>query len=328
MNLTFKQMLLAIALAMLIAAICSGQTISTKALVVGSPIKIALTTAYTTALLFPSQPSGVFGLGLGSGNNNNTGCIVQLEHPDGSDVLVLHALTENAHIIATVLLENQLYVFDLRTNPTPSDADVAVTMVRQGSSQDNGTAPKATPVTPEDIVAARPKMDPEILIGLLRRARDSAILQPLYRDLYSGYSKKEVFFTSDSGSVKTTVTSVHRFSKEDAVVLQCVVENETDQPLTFDGRAATVLVANEVHPIKLLDCLRPIPAHTRTLCDIVLQGETDGSRANLSIDNEYRIELPSDSGNIWTLKNGSRPKTPFNIPPPFKSPITSARDIQ
>jgi hypothetical protein len=179
MNLTFKQMLLAIALAMLIAAICSGQTISTKALVVGSPIKIALTTAYTTALLFPSQPSGVFGLGLGSASNNNTGCVVQLDHPDGSNVVIFHAVTENAHVIATVLLDGVLYVFDLRTNPTPSDADVAVTMVRQGSSQDNGTAPKAAPVTVEDIVAARPKMDPEILIGLLRRARDSASLQPL-----------------------------------------------------------------------------------------------------------------------------------------------------
>ncbi len=320
MRVTVKQILLAIAFAVLLAAICSGQTISTKALVVGSPIRIALSQSVTTTLLFPSAISGTFGLGLiTDGNNPNASGCVQLTHPDGSGILVLHAVTENAHVIATILLDGALYVFDLQCSSTP---DVAVTMVRQGSSQDNGTAPKATPVTVEDIVADRPKFDPEILIGLLRRARDSAILQPLYHDLYSGYSKKEVFFTSDSGSVKTTVTSVHRFSKEDAVVLQGVIENETDQPLTFDGRAVTVLCANEVHPVKLLDCLRPIPAHTRTLCDAVLQGDIDGGRANLSIDNEYRIML-GETG-IWSLKNGGAVKQPFKVPAPMKrSPLAT-----
>ena len=61
-------------------------------------------------------------------------------------------------------------------------------------------------------------------------------------------------------------------------------------------KSATVQVANEIHPIKLLDCLRPIPANTTVPIDVVIQGDIDGGRANLAIVNEYRIILPRPEG--------------------------------
>src|SRR5262249_17825491 len=132
---------------------------------------------------------------------------------------------------------------------------------------------------------------------------------------------------------KTTVITLHRFSKEDAVVLQCVVENKLDRPITFDGRAATILVANEVFPVKLLDCLRPIPPHTKTLCDAVIQGDIDGGRANLSIENEFRLELPPVNGEstVWDWKNGSQPKGKFKVPSPEPSspiPLTQTGNLK
>jgi hypothetical protein len=66
-------------------------------------------------------------------------------------------------------------------------------------------------VTPEEIKAARIKYDPEIFVGFERRARDAALLKPLYPDLYSGYSVREADYTSDSSVVKTTVKTIHRF---------------------------------------------------------------------------------------------------------------------
>jgi hypothetical protein len=193
-----------------------------------SPTQINLSPQLTTTLLFPAVPSGTFGLGLVNNQGSSANGSVQIEHPDGSQIIILHALNEDARVTMTVLLEGQLYVFDLRSAPMP---DVAVTLVKADAA-----APRAVDVTPEEIRAARPKVDPELLIGLLRRARDAALLQPLYHDLYQGYSKRDAQYTSDSGSVKTTVTTIHRFSKEDAIVLQGVVENETDKPITFDGR--------------------------------------------------------------------------------------------
>ncbi len=146
----------------------------------------------------------------------------------------------------------------------------------------------------------------ELLIGFLRRARDAALLRPLYPDLYQGYASRQAQYASDSSAVKTTVTTIHRFSKDDAIVLQGTVENETGRPIQFDGRAATVEVANEVHPIKLLDCLRPIPANATVPIDVVHQGDIDGGRANLSIQNEFRIILPAPDGMANSLESEER----------------------
>lgn len=296
------------------ASITMAQTIATKPLTLGAPIRIQLSPDLATTLFFPGPLSGTFGLGLVTGQNAQNGT-VQVDHPEGSNILVLHALSETAHVLATVLLDGKLYVLDLVSGPQP---DVAVTFIKS----DGGVAPRAEAINPEQIIADRPKYAPELLIGLLRRARDANILRPLYADLYQGYSKRDAQYTSDSGTYKTTVTTVHRFSKDDAVVLQGVVENETDKPLNFDGRAATVLVASEVHPIKLLDCLRPIPAHTKTLIDVVIQGDIDGGRANLALDNEYRIILPGDTGNVWSFKNGGLPGKTVPSKPLNSVPLT------
>jgi hypothetical protein len=296
------------------ASIAGAQTIATKVLSPGSPIKIALSPALTTTLLFPGPLSGTFGLGLVTAQSANSGGSVQVDHPEGSNVLVLHALSETAHVLATVLLDGALYVFDLQSGSTP---DVDVTLVKNDPSR-----LQAQTVTPEQVKAVRPKYDPELLIGFLRRAHDAVLLRPLYPDLYQGYATRQAQYTSDSSAVKTTVTAIHRFSKDDAIVLQGTVENETARPIQFDGRAATVQVANEVHPIKLLDCLRPIPAKATVPIDVVIQGDIHGGRANLSIENEFRIILPApdEMATVWSLKNGSTPITSFKIPAPANPP--------
>ena len=291
--------------------ILSAQTIATKVLTPGTPIKISLSPALTTTLLFPGPLSGTFGLGLVSQTTAQSASSgsVQIEHPDGSPIVVLHALNESVAVTMTILLDGKLYVFDLRSAPNP---DVAVTLVKDTA------APRATQVTPEEIKAARLKFDPEVLVGFLRRAHNAALMRKLYPDLYQGYNARAADCTSDSGAVKTTVTQIHRFSKEDAIVLEGTVENETAHPIEFDGRAATVQVANETHPVKLLDCLRPIPAGATVPIDVVLQGDIDGGRANLSIDNEFRIILPPipGEGTVWNLKNGGTGGDKFQVPAP------------
>ena len=300
------------AILLLTVSVAAGQNIVTKPLTAGSPTKIFLSPQLTTTLLFPGPLAGTFGLGLVSGNNaqaQRDGVGVQVEHPDGSNILVLHALSESSRVLMTVLLEGQLYVFDAASGPSP---DVAVTLVKAGAA-----AARAQEVTPEEIKAARLKYDPELLVGFERRAHDAALLRKLYPDLYQGYRARQADYTSDSGAIKTTVAQIHRFSKEDATVLEGTVQNETGHPISFDGRATTVQVANEVHPAKLTDCLRPIPPGETVPIVVVLQGDIDGGRANLSIDNEFRIILPPipGEGTVWSFKNG-RGGEKFKVTPP------------
>jgi hypothetical protein len=50
---------------------------------------------------------------------------------------------------------------------------------------------------------------------------------------------------------------------------------------------------------------------------VVLQGDIDGGRANLSIDNEFRIILPPvpGEGTVWHFKNGHGGEK-FKVPAP------------
>ena len=319
------------AILLLTVSVAAGQNIVTKPLTAGSPTKIFLSPQLTTTLLFPGPLAGTFGLGLVSGNNaqaQRDAAGVQVEHPDGSNILVLHALSESSRVLMTVLLEGQLYVFDAASGPSP---DVAVTLVKAGAA-----AARAQEVTPEEIKAARLKYDPELLVGFERRAHDAALLRKLYPDLYQGYNARQADYTSDSGVIKTTVTQIHRFSKEDATVLEGTVQNETGHPISFDGRATTVQVANEVHPAKLTDCLCPIPPGETVPIVVVLQGDIDGGRANLSIDNEFRIILPPipGEGTVWNLNNGHGGGK-FKVPAPTEKsqiPLTqtgkAVKDVQ
>jgi hypothetical protein len=319
-----------IALLLLSGCLASAQTIDTKrTLIPGAPTKIFVSPGVATTVLLPSEPSGVFGLGL-VGSGATTPGNVQLDHPAGSNVLALHALANKAHAVATVLMDGKLYVLEIETSDSP---DVAVTLVLKDSSEDpkqnskQPDAPKGKLLTAEEVAAERLKFDPEIMVSLLRQARDNEILSPIQPSLYKNYSKRDVFFTSENvGKYKTVVTRVHRFSKEDAIVLQGTVENESDTPLTFDGRAATVLVANEIYPAKLVDCLRPIPAHAKTLIDVLLQGGIDGSRENLSVDNEFRVILGTTP--VWQFKNGNPPAGGFKIPIPEKIPMAQVNKVR
>jgi hypothetical protein len=300
---------------LLSAVMGQAQTIATRVLFRDQPIKIALSPLITTTLIFPSPLAGTFGLGLVSGGGQSGGSI-QLEHPAGSNILVFHALTEQAHTFATIVMEGMLYTLELKATEQP---DVSVTMVKAGAGAP-GTPDVKEPVevTPDQIKEARIKYDPELLVGFLRRAHDAVALKSLYPSLYEKYSVRSANYTSDSGAAKTTVLKIHRFSKDDAIVLEGTVTNETEAPMAFDGRAATVQVANLTEPVKLLDCLRPIPPGATVPIDVVIQGDIDGGRADLSINNEMRIMLPSE-GTIWNFKNGGDPGHDFRVPKPVPS---------
>jgi hypothetical protein len=283
--------------------------IVSRVLSTGSPMTISLSPGVVTVLKFPQAVSGAYGGGLVPVDPSKPEAAaagqIEVQHRAGSPIVLLEPLITTAHVFMTCLCGQNLYLFDLQVSPSP---DVAVTLLDKPAG--------ATEVTPEQIVAARPKYDPELLVGFLRRARDASFMRPMYPDLYDGYEMRQVKYTSDSGSVKTTVNRVHRFSKEDAIVLQGTVQNETTHPIQFDGRSATVQVVNEVHPVKLLDCLRPIPAGATVPIDVVIEGDMDGGRANLSVDNEMRIILPSE-GTVWQFKNGG-PASDFKVPSPVQ----------
>jgi hypothetical protein len=275
---------------MMTGDVAIAQHIDTRVLTPAAPMQITVNPNVATTLLFPDSIGGAFGLGLvsaGAHENSQTAAqgSVALEHPEGSPLMVLHALAPGAKVVMTVLLDGKLYVFDVASGPEP---DLAVTYVLTDPRVRRGEE-----VTEEDVRANRLRYDPELLVGYLRRATDAELMRKSSPELYSDYSVRQANYTSESDWAITTVETIHRFSKQDIIVLQGTVQNKLSKPLIFDGRSTTVQVVQEVHPARLTDVMQPIPPGRTVPISVVLQGDWDGSRAHLSIENEFRIILPA-----------------------------------
>ncbi len=301
-------------LLVLLSAETFAQPIETRVLNPDQPMHLTIHPNVATTLLFPSPVGGTFGLGLVSqikqSNEAPTQGVVQMDHPENSPVMVLHALNTTAKVMMTVLLDGKLYVFNVETGSEP---DIAITYVK-----DDPQAQRAQEVTENDVRANRLKYDPELLVGYLRRARDAELLLKTYPDLYKDYSSRAANYTSESDWAITTVTTIHRFTDSDIVVLEGTVQNKLGKPLYFDGRSTTVQVVNEVHPAKLVDVAQPIPAEKTVPIAVVLQGDWDTSRAHLSIQNEFRIILPAPMSETANRYQGE--ETGRGLPPRFKVP--------
>src|SRR5258707_13399655 len=117
-------------LALITTGHVSAQHIETRVLTPAAPMHVTVHPNVATTLLFPNSIGGAFGLGLVSGGNRENQASLQgsvaLEHPEGSPLMVLHALTPGAKVVMTVLLDGRLYVFNVEAGPDP---DLAITYV-------------------------------------------------------------------------------------------------------------------------------------------------------------------------------------------------------
>src|ERR1700758_2393085 len=177
--------------ACLLALVLTGQVlaqhIDTRVLTPSQSMRITVNPNVATTLLFPDSIGGAFGLGLVSaGAHENQAAApgsIALEHPEGSPLMVLHALTPGAKAVMTVLLDGKLYVFDVQSGAEP---DLAVTYLKTDPQVRRGEE-----VTEEDVRANRVKYDPELLVGSLRRATDAELMRKSSPDLYSDYSVRQ-----------------------------------------------------------------------------------------------------------------------------------------
>jgi hypothetical protein len=281
------------------APLAHGAPIETRTLNPAVPMRITISQSELTTLKFPAGVNGVLGLGLAQGTDaaKSPGADVQVLMKPGEPFVSVHALSKDAHEQMTVILGGEMYVFYLESGEHP---DVALTLVCGPSAQ----GPGAQAATEAQVVANRPRQDVDLYLSLCDRAR----LAPLYKltmpDLYQGYEARAANSVSESDVWKTTVTRIHRFPSDDALVLEGTVENKGTRPLRFDARATAVKVANEVQPSKLTRVMQPIPPGKTVPIEVVIQGEPDGvSRSNFSLANDMKIYLGRVYGEVAGVWN-------------------------
>jgi hypothetical protein len=98
-----------------------------------------------------------------------------------------------------------------------------------------------------------------------------------------------VDLTTEQGSLVSRIEEIHRFPEDDAIVLLGKVENSSAVPLEVVPLETNVRVGERVLAGQLVDFSGVIPAKSSTPFAIVLTGDSEGSRLNLSIDNDFRV---------------------------------------
>jgi hypothetical protein len=305
-----------LALLFCLAATGFSQGINTKIIDPGTATKIVLNASVATILQFPAQFSAVYGLGI-VGKDSKEGGDVQVEYGANRPVLVLHPLKSHVRNCMTVFMSDRMYVFNLEDGDNP---DLAVTL------ESGAVSDPSSKITPQTIVDSRPKYSPDMLVSLMDRAQGAALLKVSDPDDYAGYQHRECDYASDDGYLKTVVKDLHKFPKDDTIVLMGQITNESDTPINFDADHAAIAVQTVKHPVTLLSCRRPIPAKGTVAFVAVLVGDVDGSRANLAIENSLRLVVDTGHYKEHTAEAPAPAPTPIATPAPSRvGPLTEAK---
>lgn len=276
-----------ITLLMMAATCANAQRVRTNVLISPESVtQIVIGEGVSTMIRFPSQFSFICGLGIIMNKEKDTKGkyvgMVEGEFSPNKPVLVLHAVKPDVKTTMTVFMDERLYAFELVTGRNP---DLAVTLV-------NGIVPKeAQKTTEETVIDSRPKYDNNTLVSLKIKAQGAEKLQLVDPEDYEGYEHKLVSFASETDEAKTVVTDIHKFPAQDGVVLQGNIQNISGHPLKVSD--AKVAIGDILRPITLLDCnsSKPLEPSASSPFVAVIVGDFDGGRADLSINNEYRLEI-------------------------------------
>lgn len=258
------------------------QRVQTRFLDAEHPTVLTISAGCSSVLYFPKPIRSVIGYGLISGQGQETGP-VQYEHPEGSPVVALRAVEGFSTLYMTVLVDESLYVFELHNGPVPVVAMKLVEKPANGGAREVGVA---------DIRDERIHSSPEDLVGLLHKAIERPILSKSYASLYEHSEWRKADAKTNYGDVVCTVTEVHRFSDADATVIIGEIKNNNSYAIQFDPLAVGVTLGAREYPAQLCDARGTVPAKSSAPIGIVLRGDVDGSRAHLSLKNDYRIALP------------------------------------
>jgi len=251
---------------------------------------IAINSNVATTITFPEKISLLTGYGLVTDPaqvNQMTATKVGIVHYENviGDTLVVRLVKPGEPCHATVRTSRNIYL--LRFNPS-DEANLAV--IVSPPVQTNGAAQE---VTPDKVVEKRIQYNAEELVGMLSKVRNRKALQPLNPGLFNGWQERnELDMTTTQKDLVATIYEIHRNPAKDLMVFRCWLTNNGAKPFEFDPAGTKVRVGNRSYDCQMVDCADTIAPGQRVAMDVVLQGGPGGSREGVSINQDFRIELP------------------------------------
>lgn len=252
---------------------------------------ISINSTVATTITFPEKVTLLTGFGLVTEPNaaqsmaQSKVALVHYENVLG-DTLVVRLVKSGDPCYATIRTTRSIYLMRF----TPSlEANLAV--IVSPPVEKNA----AVEVTQERVVQSRIQFSSEELVGMLSKARNRKALQPLNPGLYSGWQERNNLEMSatDENQMSATIYEIQRQPERDLTVFRAWVMNNGPKNYEFDPSSVKVRVGQRSYDAQLVDSATEVLPGQRIAMDLVLQGGPGGSREGLSIDQDFRLELPA-----------------------------------
>lgn len=251
--------------------------------------EVAINTTVATTITFPERITLMTGFGLVT----EPGAAQQLEQ---SKVALVHYqnVLEDTLVVRLVKVGEPCHV-TIRTAKhihllrfvASDEANLAV-IVPPPLEKD-----AAVQTSAENIVKNRINYSTEELVGVLSKAKNRKALQPLNPGLFTGWlERNDLDMSVTNNDLTAAIYEIQRQPAKDATVFRCWITNTGAQSYEFEPNGVKVRVGERTYDPQLVDCSGLVQPGQKVPLDIVLQGGPAGGREGLSINQDFRIELP------------------------------------
>jgi hypothetical protein len=251
--------------------------------------EIAINTTVATTITFPDKVTLLTGFGLvqdPSAAKTMEQNRVALVHYDNvlADTLVVRLIKAGEPCHATVRTARHMHLLRF---VSADQANLAV-IVPPPLEQNN-----AVQTTAEKVVQKRINYNTEELFGVLSKAKNRKALQPINPGLFTGWQERnELDMSVTNAGLTATIYEIQRQPEKDATVFRCWISNASQKVYEFEPNSVKIRVGERSYSAQVVDSTDVVRPGEKAPMDIILQGGPGGGREGLSINQDFRVELP------------------------------------
>lgn len=225
-----------------------------------------------TTLMFPSAPTAIEGANVSG--NPDIPAPVMLSYTPGRSFFSVRATDPNAHAAVNVVWKNKTFVLRFAVGPEPYGS---VTFYEE---------------EPKDRRAAQRRLNPELLLQLLDRAKSFQLVQAQYPEAVQQIEHASPGSITYYRDFRVMLEEVFRFDPEDTLVFRIRFEATGDSEVVYQPQRLAVRVGANVYYASIADASGIVPPKATTTGFFAITGTPRGGRANLSINNLFSIVVP------------------------------------
>jgi hypothetical protein len=226
-----------------------------------------------TTLMFPSAPTAIEAANVSA--SAETLAPVMLAYTPGRYFFSVRATVPNAHAAINVVWKNKTYVIRFATSAEPF---ASVTFYEEAASG---------PAT-----AVRRRVTPEVLLSLLDRAKNYALVQAQYPEAVSQIEHATPGSVTYYRDFRVIVEEAFRFDPEDTLVFRLRFENTGGNEVIYQPQRLAARIGQNVYFASIADASGIVPPKAGTAGYFAITGTPRGTRANLSLKNFVSVIVP------------------------------------